>query len=132
MTDGRRGALGGAPHQASPDAYPSWPIWGDDERGRLSATLEAGGWWTGDGDATHGFARSLPISRVRGLFGVWAFIHAMRYGGRTLDGADTDDAPLECQAHQVGRVVRGGGVVQDMAVMRIRGAQTRERCPSIS
>ena len=105
MTDGRRGALGGAP-QASPDAYPSWPIWGHDERGRLSA-------------------------RVRGLFGVWAFIHAMRYGGRTLDGADTDDAPLECQAHQVGRVVRWG-VVQDMAVMRIRGAQTRERCPSIS
>ena len=51
MTDGRRGALGGAP-QASPDANPSWPIWGDDERGRLSATLEAGGWWTGDGAAT--------------------------------------------------------------------------------
>ena len=66
-----------------------------------------------------------------GLFGVQAFIHAMRYGGWTLDGADTDDAPLECQAHQVGRVVRWG-VVQDMAVMRIRGAQTRERCPSIS
>ena len=43
-----------------------------------------------------------------GLFGVQAFIHAMRYGGWTLDGADTDDAPLECHAHHVGRGARRG------------------------
>ena len=52
MTD-QPAILGGTPMCGG---FPTWPIWDDDERHRLSAVLESGGWWQGDGDAAATFA----------------------------------------------------------------------------
>lgn len=39
-----------------PTSWPTWPQWDDRERTALLDTLEAGGWWSGDGDRAARFA----------------------------------------------------------------------------
>ena len=47
LTGERPAILGGAPVRTSD--YPAWPVWDDRERDLLVDTLDAGGWWQGDG-----------------------------------------------------------------------------------
>ena len=53
-SDNRAAILGGQPLIAAP--FPRWPVWDDREREALSATLESGGWWDGDGERAARFA----------------------------------------------------------------------------
>jgi dTDP-4-amino-4,6-dideoxygalactose transaminase len=53
-SDNRAAILGGQPLFAAP--FPRWPVWDDRERKALSATLDSGGWWDGDGERAARFA----------------------------------------------------------------------------
>ena len=53
-SDSRAAILGGQPLIAAP--FPRWPVWDDREREALSATLDSGGWWDGDGERAARFA----------------------------------------------------------------------------
>uniref|UniRef100_UPI0037CB801A DegT/DnrJ/EryC1/StrS family aminotransferase n=1 Tax=Phenylobacterium sp. TaxID=1871053 RepID=UPI0037CB801A len=53
-SDNRAAILGGQPLIAAP--FPRWPVWDDREREALSATLDSGGWWDGDGERAARFA----------------------------------------------------------------------------
>lgn len=51
----RPALLGGSPI-CDAAAWPRWPQWDTTERDGLIAALEAGAWWTGDGEAAQAFA----------------------------------------------------------------------------
>ena len=72
--------LGGVP-VADAETYPSWPQWGDREREELLATLDSGGWWTGDGDRAYRFAGE--FARFQGAAGGLPFTN----GTHTLEAA---------------------------------------------
>lgn len=83
MSDARNdlpAVLGGTPVRDRD--YPSWLVWDDDERGRLSAVLEAGGWWQGDGDVAATFAQR------------FAQYHGARFGLALTNGTHTLEAAL--------------------------------------
>ena len=80
MTSTDRAAiLGGRPLCAEP--FPRWPIWDDHERDALTATLDSGGWWDGDGDRAARFACDFAAyhGAAHGL--------AMTNGTHTLEAA---------------------------------------------
>jgi len=62
--------------------YPSWPVWDDSERALLSGTLEAGGWWQGDGERAQTFAND------------FAAYHSARFGLAMTNGTHTIEAAL--------------------------------------
>ena len=62
--------------------YPSWPIWDDRERELLSQTLEAGGWWQGNGSAARDMAQA------------FARYHSAEYGLALTNGTHTLEAAL--------------------------------------
>ncbi len=72
--------LGGAPVRT--EEYPSWPVWDDDERSRLLAALDAGGWWQGDGEVAATFAQN------------FATYHGARFGMAMTNGTHTIEAAL--------------------------------------
>ncbi len=72
--------LGGTPVRSTD--YPAWPVWDDDERTRLNAVLEAGGWWQGNGTVAATFARN------------FAEYHGARYGLAMTNGTHTLEAAL--------------------------------------
>ena len=39
------------------EAFPRWPIWGDEERHVLNEVLESGDWWAPEGTQVHAFER---------------------------------------------------------------------------
>ncbi len=79
MTTDRPAVLGGDPTRRSP--YPSWPVWDDNERTRLSEALEVGGWWSGNGHVAATFAQN--FARYHGAqFGL-----AMTNGTHTIEAA---------------------------------------------
>ena len=63
-------------------AYPSWPVWDDRERTLLSASLEAGGWWQGDGSVARDFANA------------FASYHSANFGLAFTNGTHTLEAAL--------------------------------------
>jgi dTDP-4-amino-4,6-dideoxygalactose transaminase len=73
-------ALGGTPIRSTD--YPSWPVWDNDERSRLLATLDAGGWWQGDGAVASTFAQN------------FAAYHGARFGMALTNGTHTIEAAL--------------------------------------
>jgi len=73
-------AILGGPTVRSDD-YPSWPIWDDRERALLSETLEAGGWWHGDGSVAATFATNFAVYHSA------AFGLAMTNGTHTIEAA---------------------------------------------
>jgi len=71
--------LGGTPVRSHD--YPSWPVWGDDERTGLLSVLDDGGWWQGDGDVAAAFAAD--FAEFQGArFGL-----ALTNGTHTLEAA---------------------------------------------
>ena len=76
----RPAVLGGLPvHTAG---YPTWPVWDADERTRLIETLDAGGWWQGDGAVAASFAQN------------FAAYHGARFGMAMTNGTHTIEAAL--------------------------------------
>jgi dTDP-4-amino-4,6-dideoxygalactose transaminase len=63
-------------------AWPQWPQWGDTERSALIATLDEGGWWTGDGGRAQGFADD------------FAHYHGATHGLPFTNGTHTIEAAL--------------------------------------
>ncbi len=78
MSD-RPAILGGVPLRTRD--YPSWPIWDEGDRQRITTVLESGGWWDGDGDLARTFA-----TRFADLQGA-RHGHAMTNGTHTLEAA---------------------------------------------
>ena len=76
----RPAVLGGTPECSG--SYPAWPVWDDDERSRLLATLDAGGWWQGDGEVAATFAQR------------FADYHGARFGMALTNGTHTIEAAL--------------------------------------
>jgi len=72
--------LGGEPIRA--EDYPAWPIWDDRERSYLVDTLDAGGWWQGDGLRAATFAAE------------FAAYHSARHGLALTNGTHTLEAAL--------------------------------------
>ena len=72
--------LGGQPLIAAP--FPRWPIWDDREREALSATLDSGGWWDGDGERAARFASD------------FAAYHGARHGLAMTNGTHTLETAL--------------------------------------
>ncbi len=72
--------LGGTPVRSTD--YPPWPVWDDDERTRLLRTLDAGGWWQGDGEVAASFAQQ------------FADFHGARHGLALTNGTHTLEAAL--------------------------------------
>jgi dTDP-4-amino-4,6-dideoxygalactose transaminase len=72
--------LGGTP--VCSRAFPSWPVWDDGERTRLLETLDAGGWWQGDGAVAATFAQN------------FADYHGARFGMALTNGTHTLEAAL--------------------------------------
>ena len=72
--------LGGTPVRSAD--YPPWPVWDDDERTRLLHTLDAGGWWQGDGAVAASFAQQ------------FADYHGARHGLALTNGTHTLEAAL--------------------------------------
>ncbi|MFM7508011.1 MAG: DegT/DnrJ/EryC1/StrS family aminotransferase, partial [Actinomycetota bacterium] len=72
--------LGGEPIRA--EDYPTWPIWDDRERSYLVDTLDAGGWWQGDGLRAATFAAD------------FAAYHSARHGLALTNGTHTLEAAL--------------------------------------
>jgi dTDP-4-amino-4,6-dideoxygalactose transaminase len=73
-------ALGGTPVRST--GYPTWPVWGDNERTRLLETLESGAWWQGDGTVAATFAQN------------FAAYHGARFGMAMTNGSHTLEAAL--------------------------------------
>jgi dTDP-4-amino-4,6-dideoxygalactose transaminase len=73
--------LGGAP-VADASSWPSWPQWDDTERAALVATLDDGGWWTGDGTRAQAFADA------------FAHFQSARHGLPFTNGTHTLEAAL--------------------------------------
>ncbi len=72
--------LGGTPTVAS--TYPSWPVWDDHERALLNESLEAGGWWQGDGSVASDFANA------------FAAYHSANFGLALTNGTHTLEAAM--------------------------------------
>jgi len=72
--------LGGTPIRTRD--YPAWPVWDEDERARLLAVLDAGGWWQGDGDEAATFAAE------------FAAYQGARHGLALTNGTHTLEAAL--------------------------------------
>jgi dTDP-4-amino-4,6-dideoxygalactose transaminase len=72
--------LGGTPVRVAD--YPSWPVWDEGERTRLLETLDAGGWWQGDGTVAATFAQN------------FADYHGARFGMALTNGTHTIEAAL--------------------------------------
>ena len=79
-TNDRPAILGGTPVRQSD--YPAWPVWDDNERGRLLNVLDSGGWWQGNGDVANTFA------------GNFAAYHGARFGMALTNGTHTLEAAL--------------------------------------
>jgi dTDP-4-amino-4,6-dideoxygalactose transaminase len=77
----RPAILGGTPIRHG-KPYPAWPQWDDDERSRLLATLDAGGWWQGDGTEAVTFAAE------------FAAFQGAAYGLALTNGTHTIEAAL--------------------------------------
>jgi len=77
----RPAVIGGVPIRDG-KAWPRWPQWDDIERERLSAVLELGGWWTGDGTAAQDFADA------------FAMYHGASFGMPFTNGTHTLEAAL--------------------------------------
>ena len=78
--DGTPAILGGTP--AATESYPPWPIWDDRERRLLAESLEAGGWWQGDGSVARDFANA------------FAAYHSATYGLALTNGTHTLEAAM--------------------------------------
>jgi dTDP-4-amino-4,6-dideoxygalactose transaminase len=76
----RPAVLGGPPACAAD--YPSWPVWDEGERNRLLETLDAGGWWQGDGAVAATFAQN------------FADYHGARFGMALTNGTHAIEAAL--------------------------------------
>jgi dTDP-4-amino-4,6-dideoxygalactose transaminase len=76
----RPALIGGTPVRSSD--YPSWPIWDDHERTNLLETLDAGGWWQGNGNKAATFAAE------------FAAYHGATYGMALTNGTHTLEAAL--------------------------------------
>lgn len=76
----RPALIGGTPVRSSD--YPSWPIWDDHERSNLLETLDAGGWWQGNGNKAATFAAE------------FAAYHGATYGMALTNGTHTLEAAL--------------------------------------
>lgn len=74
-------AILGGPAARSTD-YPAWPVWDDAERTLLNRTLEAGGWWQGDGSMAKQFAND------------FAAYHSATFGLAMTNGTHTIEAAL--------------------------------------
>lgn len=72
--------LGGTPIRTHD--YPSWPIWDDHERQALHDVLEAGGWWSGNGDVAATVAAD------------FAAYQGARFGMALTNGTHTLEAAL--------------------------------------
>ena len=79
-SDNRAAILGGQPLIAA--HFPRWPIWDDREREALSATLDSGGWWDGDGERAARFASD------------FAAYHGARHGLAMTNGTHTLETAL--------------------------------------
>ena len=79
LTGDRPAILGGTPVRSGD--YPAWPVWDDRERSLLVGTLDAGGWWQGDGTVAASFADAFAAyhSAAHGL--------ALTNGTHTLEAA---------------------------------------------
>ncbi len=73
--------LGGEP-MCDRSVWPRWPQWDDDERDRLVAALDAGAWWSGDGNAASMFAAD------------FAALHDAAFGLALTNGTHTIEAAL--------------------------------------
>ena len=80
LTGDRPAVLGGTPIRA--DDYPAWPVWDERERAGLLETLDAGGWWQGDGRRAADFADD------------FAHYHSARFGLALTNGTHTLEAAL--------------------------------------
>lgn len=80
VVDDTPAILGGRPTVTEP--YPSWPIWDDHERRLLSDSLEAGGWWQGDGSVARDFANA------------FATYHSATFGLALTNGTHTLEAAM--------------------------------------
>jgi dTDP-4-amino-4,6-dideoxygalactose transaminase len=76
----RPAIIGGSPVRTTD--YPSWPIWDDHERTNLLETLDAGGWWQGNGNKAATFAAE------------FAAYHGATYGMALTNGTHTLEAAL--------------------------------------
>ena len=76
----RPALIGGTPVRSSD--YPSWPIWDDHERTNLLETLDAGGWWQGNGNKAATFAAE------------FAAYHGATFGMALTNGTHTLEAAL--------------------------------------
>ncbi len=76
----RPAIIGGTPVRSSD--YPSWPIWDDHERANLLETLDAGGWWQGNGNKAATFAAE------------FAAYHGATFGMALTNGTHTLEAAL--------------------------------------
>ncbi len=72
--------LGGAPVRTAD--YPSWPVWDGHERENLLSALDAGGWWSGNGDVAATFAHD------------FAAYHGAAHGLALTNGTHTLEAAL--------------------------------------
>jgi dTDP-4-amino-4,6-dideoxygalactose transaminase len=79
MSD-RPAALGGTPACTAP--FPSWPVWDHTERDGLLAVLDAGGWWSGNGNEAATFATE------------FAAFQGARFGLAFTNGTHTLEAAL--------------------------------------
>lgn len=75
----RPAVLGGAPIRKQD--YPSWPIWDHHERDGLVDVLDAGGWWSGNGNVASSFATDFAAYQGA-QFGM-----ALTNGTHTLEAA---------------------------------------------
>jgi dTDP-4-amino-4,6-dideoxygalactose transaminase len=72
--------LGGAPVRTAD--YPSWPVWDVHERENLLSVLDAGGWWSGNGNVAATFAND------------FAAYHGAAHGLALTNGTHTLEAAL--------------------------------------
>jgi dTDP-4-amino-4,6-dideoxygalactose transaminase len=87
--------LGGAPVRTAD--YPSWPFWDGHERENLLAVLDAGGWWSGNGNVAATFAND------------FAAYHGANYGLALTNGTHTLEAALAaCEVGEGDEVIVPG------------------------
>jgi dTDP-4-amino-4,6-dideoxygalactose transaminase len=72
--------LGGTPVRSAD--YPSWPVWDGHDRENLLSVLDAGGWWSGNGNVAATFAND------------FAAYHGATYGLALTNGTHTLEAAL--------------------------------------
>ncbi|HOE96039.1 MAG TPA: DegT/DnrJ/EryC1/StrS family aminotransferase [Candidatus Sumerlaeota bacterium] len=90
---------GGTPVRQRP--FPSWPVWGDEERRNLTAVLESGKWWRGayhSGELDQSAVDDSNRSLVEIFEQKFAAMHGARHGLAVTSGA----AALEVAVRAVG------------------------------